>query len=185
MKKHIFLTGFMGAGKSRIGGALAKRLRRLFFDSDLIIENEYGLSISDIFQVKGEASFREIESRIVQMLSCNATPSVIALGGGALLNKANREVAQENGLLIYLKSAPQAIMRRIKDSNKRPLLRVDHPENYEDELLRHISALLAAREEIYEQSDIIFDRDGLEATEVVDQLIRQIDTFWERKSWNE
>jgi len=169
----------MGAGKSRIGAGLAEKLGLPFYDTDHQIELQAGLTVSEIFQSMGEAVFRDLECKMIGKLAAEPYPSVIALGGGALMKPCNENLVRESGMLIYLKSSPQSIMNRIKDSDKRPLLRSDPAESGESSLLNRISQLLESRTDTYEKADIIFDRDGLEASDVVKALIRQINHYWE------
>lgn len=183
MKKHIFLTGFMGAGKSKAGARLALWFNLPFWDTDKIIEQEHAKSISQIFKEDGEPAFRRMEAEIVARLATSSFPAVIALGGGALLHQSNFELAQKNGLIIYLKSSPEAIFERIKVSEKRPLLIVEQEEDNKEEILARIRRLLNERTAIYEQADIVFDRDGLELEQLISKLVSEINDYWEQDVW--
>ena len=174
MKKHIFLNGFMGAGKSKIGPLLAARFACSFYDSDKLIEQEAGKSINDIFSEDGEEIFRKLESMVIEKLSKEDVKSVIALGGGALVSDKNRAVAEKSGTIVYLKSDPRAILERIKHSEKRPLLNIARDENFEQNLLKMIIDLLARRKAIYEKADLIFDRDPYEYTDAAAQLYEEL-----------
>jgi shikimate kinase len=174
MKKHIFLNGFMGAGKSKIGPVLAGRLACPFYDSDRMIEQQAGKKVSDIFQQDGEAEFRKWESRVIERLAAEKVKSVIALGGGALLSEKNRAQARQSGIIIYVKSSPHKILERVKDSKKRPLLNIPKDKNFEDNLLKMIKDLLTKRQEIYESADLIFERDDFEYQEAAEHLYQEI-----------
>lgn len=174
MKKHIFLTGFMGAGKSKIGSLLAEEISHPFVDSDKMIEQETGKTVRQIFEEDGEESFRKMESAVIRSLADCESPSVIALGGGALTNKKNFDLVTKNGILVYIKSSPEAIYERIKDSKKRPLLNVPEGEKFKENMLFKIRGLLNKRAAVYEQADIIIERDFLSLEQIVKTLIKNI-----------
>ncbi|MCD4691477.1 MAG: shikimate kinase [Calditrichales bacterium] len=174
MKKHIFLTGFMGAGKSKIGSLLAGEISHPFVDSDKMIERETGKTVRQIFEEDGEESFRKMESEVIRSLADCESPSVIALGGGALTNKKNFDLVTKNGILIYIKSLPEAIYERIKDSKKRPLLNVPEGEKFKENMLFKINGLLNKRTAVYEQADVIIERDSLSLEEILKTLIKNI-----------
>ncbi len=113
-KEHIFLNGFMGAGKSKIGPLVAEKLNCSFFDTDKIIEQHAGKKIIDIFNEDGEAAFRKIEHSVLFQLIETNSRSVIALGGGALVNPENKKLADKNGSIVYIKSNTQEIFKRVK-----------------------------------------------------------------------
>lgn len=179
MKKHIYLTGFMGAGKSRIGRVLGKKWAWPFYDSDTAVEQKAGMAIKEIFKIHGEQTFRQMESEAITELSLKPYPSIISLGGGALILNENLLRIQSSGLLIYIKSTPENIFERVKHNNKRPLLQMDTGNGFEESLLSRIRDLLKEREPVYLKADIVFERDGLEPNEVVDKLIGKIECTWE------
>lgn len=179
IKKHIYLTGFMGAGKSKIGPILAENLGCSFFDSDHLIEKESGKRIFDIFEKEGEAAFRNMESNMIRRLANKSDPAVISLGGGALKRQQNLELIRQTGIRVYIKSSPESIVERVKHSTKRPLLRIEDGPDYEQRLLERIHALLGQRKALYEQAEIILDRDALELGTIVEELTRQIKTLEE------
>jgi len=162
-KRHIYLSGFMGAGKSKIGRELARLARYPFIDTDKIIESESGRSIKEIFAAEGEAAFRRMERDVLQRMTRIGRPAVISLGGGALMHEDNRRAVQMSGWLVYIESAPRAILQRVKHTEKRPLLN-DLPAgaDAEDALLQRINELLEIRRPVYEQADILFKRDAYE-----------------------
>lgn len=173
MKKHIYLNGFMGAGKSRVGRELFHLSKRPFYDVDYEIVKQTGMQIETIFQQQGEAHFRALETEMIRNLSKMEEPAIIALGGGAFTNKNNRDITQKHGTVFYLKSKPKAILERVKHNDKRPLLRVERNTDFEKNLLKKIEVLLATREQIYMLSDKIIERDNMEAA-VVAQMILQL-----------
>ena len=164
----------MGAGKSKIGPVLAAKLACPFYDLDKIIEQESGRTISEIFQQDGESTFRKLESDIIERLASEKVKSVIALGGGALVSLKNRLIAESSGVVVYLRSSPSAILERVKDSKKRPLLDIPRDAHFEKNLFKMIKDLLGKRKEIYESADLIFDRDDFEYQDAADRLYQEI-----------
>jgi shikimate kinase len=122
-KRHLILVGFSGSGKSTLGPLLAKRLKRQFFDTDAIIEQMAKKSVTEIFRTKGEAYFRTLERKAIMLACKTQRPSIIALGGGALLDKRNLSLAQTCGTVIYLRCSLRELIRRLKHKTDRPLLK--------------------------------------------------------------
>jgi len=174
---HVFLTGFMGAGKSRIGKTLAEQFGYTFYDSDELIEQKAGKEIRTIFEEDGETQFRSLESKVIKKLCLLKEPAVISLGGGAVQNEYNFNLIQKYGISVYIASSPEAILNRVKHTSKRPLLNVSKGKNYEARLLRRITDLLNQRIPTYEKSDIIIERDGMELEEIVDLIYKKIQQF--------
>ncbi len=110
---HLFIYGPPGSGKSTIGKLLAEALNMPFLDLDVEIENAAGKSISEFMAEKGEAAFREMESRALQT-SVAGIQKVIALGGGALLRDGNFALAQSKGQVIFLEVEPSILSERLK-----------------------------------------------------------------------
>ena len=143
MDKHIYLVGFMGSGKSTIGPILARRMERPFHDLDERIETEQDKTITAIFDSKGEAFFRELESHGL-VKSQNLEPCVMALGGGAFISEFNRNFIANHGVSVWLKVPLQLARTRCEDSQDRPLAR--DPEQWE--------SLLQVREMRYSLAEI-------------------------------
>ena len=179
MKKHIYLTGFMGAGKSRVGRTFARQWNWPFYDTDSIIEKESAKSVKEIFETDGEDLFRLLEKEVIKKLASETYPAIISLGGGALMDPENFNLIRETGLLIYIKSAPEFLFERVHHTDKRPLLKTDRDENFDKNLLTKIKNLLELREPVYQQADIVFERDGLKAEAIYRQLDESI-----RKKWD-
>jgi shikimate kinase len=122
----IFLVGFMGCGKSTVGQALAERLGWPFVDLDLEIERREGATISHIFDTRGEAEFRRIESDVlkecVKQIS-RGRPNVVALGGGAFQNEDNINLVTNHGVPIWLDCPFDHLERRVALETNRPLAR--------------------------------------------------------------
>ena len=142
----IVLIGHMGCGKSTIGKILAKNLKLKFYDSDRIIENTQKKSINRIFEEKGENYFRKLEKKIlVNILSKN--DAVIAIGGGAILEKKTRDLIFKKTISIFLNVDIEVLVKRLKKNNKRPLLKnVDIKEK--------ILSLDNKRSKFYKKADI-------------------------------
>lgn len=164
MQKNIVLVGFMGAGKTAVGKALAGRLNRHFSDLDDEIESSEKRLISAIFQESGEAAFREIEKKCVKYISKRKN-LVIACGGGVVLDKENMENLQRNGIMIYLKASPEVIYERTKDYQHRPLLQVADAK-------KQITELLQVREPLYAQADFTVDTSEKTIIQVVEEILR-------------
>src|SRR5690606_28632560 len=111
----------MGAGKTSIGRQLAKRLQRRFVDVDHEIETQTGVRIPTIFEIEGEAGFREREAQTIASLT-GQTGLVLATGGGAVLRESNRKLLGASGVVIYLRVPPQTLFERTRHDRNRPLL---------------------------------------------------------------
>ena len=175
LKKHIFLTGFMGSGKSTIGKKLARRLRAKFIDTDEIIELSQKMEIKNIFKVEGESHFRKYEEFVLEGIINTEKNAVISLGGGTLLSDVNLKKVLDAGILIYIKSSPSEIWKRIKHSTRRPLLRKDGEEWTRQMYLNRIAELMEEREIGYKQAQFVLDRDGKEVDEIVREILAEIE----------
>lgn len=122
MRKHVYLVGFMGSGKSTVGPILAKEIGRAFYDLDTLIEKEQKMTISEIFECRDEASFRDLESH--QLIgTAELSPCVIALGGGTFLRKSNRDFVFRNGVAVWLEIPFHLARERCLKVTDRPLAR--------------------------------------------------------------
>ena len=137
----LTLVGMPGSGKTTVGRQLARRLGLPFFDSDHVIEERLGCSIREYFAREGEASFRDVEQQVLAELA-QGPSCVIATGGGAVLREANRACLRETGQVVYLRSSPEELYRRLRHDTTRPLLQVADP--------------LAKLRELYEQRDPLY-----------------------------
>ena len=120
LKKNLVLLGMMGAGKSSIGILVSKKLNLNFIDMDKLIENEVGMTISTIFEKKGENYFRILEEKITLKILKNAI-GIIALGGGGFINYKIRKEILAHHLSFWLDWNSEILLKRIKKSKKRPL----------------------------------------------------------------
>ena len=122
----IFLVGMMGAGKTSVGRVLARRLDKVFYDSDQVIEERTGVKIPVIFEIEGEAGFRNRESAIIDELT--ALPDIVlATGGGAVLSDSNRARLKSRGTVVYLRATVRDLLNRTRHDRNRPLLQTADP----------------------------------------------------------
>ena len=117
----------MGAGKTTVGKLLAKQLHKRFIDSDEEIQKRTGVTIPHIFDVEGEAGFRQRETAVIHDL-VQLDNIVLATGGGSILSEANRMDLHNNGLVVYLKSSVHDLWTRTRNDRNRPLLQTDNPQ---------------------------------------------------------
>jgi shikimate kinase len=161
---NIALVGFMGAGKSTVGRALATRLGKAFVETDAMVEREAGMSVAEVFATYGEAHFRDLESSVIRK-AAGLSDCVIACGGGAVLREENVIVLRASAVLVYLEVSPQSVLQRVDPrSGVRPLLSgPDRAQKAEE--------LLARRRPVYEYvADIRVSTDGLGIDEVVRKI---------------
>ena len=145
MKKTIVLTGMMGVGKSTVGNLLSTKIGLKFKDVDTIIEKKLSLSVKEIFNIKGESFFREIEEKqTIELLKSNNL--ILALGGGAFLNKNLREMIKKYSISIWLDLSIKRLFERTKKNDKRPLLK-----NVKTQ--KELEKLYNQREEFYSLAD--------------------------------
>ena len=123
----------MGAGKSSVGKVLAKRLGKVFIDSDHEIEKRCGVKIPTIFEMEGEEGFRKRESAVIKEL-CQMQDIVLATGGGSALLPENRQILQSHGHVVYLRANPHELWLRTRHDRGRPLLNIQDPEQKLKEL---------------------------------------------------
>lgn len=167
MKGNIALIGFMGAGKTVVGKALAEKLHLKFFELDTIIERKAGKPIPEIFREDGETAFRNLETEAVKDISKQEN-AAIACGGGVVLNKINIKRLRQNAVIIYLEAIPEIIMKRLMNSGDgRPLLDSADRET-------RIKELLAQRKPLYEQAaDITITIDKYDMN-IADLIIKEL-----------
>ncbi|GAB3441408.1 bifunctional shikimate kinase/3-dehydroquinate synthase AroKB [Massilia solisilvae] len=164
---NIFLVGLMGAGKTTIGRLLARKLGKRFVDSDHEIEARTGASIPWIFEIEGEASFRRREADMIRELT-GQHGIVLATGGGAVLDPANRKLLAERGTVIYLRAGINSILQRTAHDRNRPLLQTADPR-------KKLEELLAQREPLYrEVADLVIDTGRPNVQSMVGTILEQM-----------
>ncbi len=165
MKTSIALIGFMGTGKTAVGKALAEKVGKEFIETDSLIERKASKTIPDIFQQDGEVRFRELEIEITKKVAKKKN-TVIACGGGVVLNKINIDRLRKECIIVYLTASPRVILKRTSsDENERPLLMTANK-------VLNIQELLRFRKPFYERAaDITIDTSKLDVNSVVQQII--------------
>jgi shikimate kinase len=167
MYDQIWLTGFMGTGKSRTARPLAAALDWQSVDLDALIEEQAHDSVPGIFRAGGEAAFRAIEAQVVERVA-GMSKVVIATGGGTVLSDANRAAMRRHGFVVCLDARPETIASRVSDAgariSERPLLQGDNP-------LQTITDLKAERQHLYNQADFIIQTDDMTPDQVTHQVL--------------
>ena len=165
--KNIVLVGPMGSGKTTVGRRLARELNQDFFDPDHEIIDKTGVTIDHIFDIEGEVGFRERESKILENL-CQMSNIILATGGGIVILPKNRKILKNAGLVVYLTSSVDQLLRRTSKSKTRPLL-----ENSTDRK-KTITELVEARDVYYrEVASFVVDTTGKKLHEVINIIIRE------------
>lgn len=165
---NIVLVGMMGAGKTTIGKLLAKQLGKTFIDSDEEIQKRTGVTIAHIFDVEGEAGFRQRESAVIQDL-LKQDDIVLATGGGAVLNPKNRALLRQNGFVVYLKSSVHDLWQRTRHDHTRPLLQTENPR-------AKLQELHDLRDPLYEETADIAIHTGKQGVQILlMRLLRKLD----------
>jgi shikimate kinase/3-dehydroquinate synthase len=170
---NIFLVGLMGSGKTTIGRALAKRLNKRFFDSDHELEARTGASIPLIFEIEGEASFRQREADMIRDLTaCEGV--VLATGGGSILNPQSRDYLKSRGLVIYLRAGVSSILQRTGHDKNRPLLQTADPR-------ARLEELALQREPYYQEvADIVIETGRPNVQYLVQTIIAYLENLPEK-----
>ncbi len=168
MKTNIALIGYMGTGKTAVGQALAKKLKMNFIELDRLIEEQAGKKIAEIFRAQDETTFRELEIAATKRIA-EEKNSVIACGGGIVLNKINIDRLRQNAVMVYLTATPRTILKRISgEKGQRPLLAVE-------DQLKTITDMLKFRKPFYERSaDIVINTSRLSIDSAAEEIIRQL-----------
>ncbi len=168
--KNVYLIGFMATGKSRVGRELAGLLGWPFADTDHLIEKSAGTSINNIFNLHGEAAFRDLESGIIKKVAARRH-QVISLGGGAVIREENWRVISDSGITICLTASLQTLVTRVQRKNDRPLLKNLSAESLQEK----ISAMLEQRLPHYEKADFSFEsREEVSARDFAQTIYKRI-----------
>jgi shikimate kinase len=167
--RNVFLVGLMGAGKTSVGRMLARRLGKVFVDSDHEVEARTGVRIPVIFEIEGEVGFRRREAQVIAELAANRD-IVLATGGGAVLDPVNRRALAANGTVIYLRAQVGDLWRRTRNDRGRPLLQTADPQ-------ARLAELYAIRDPLYrEVADLIVDTGAQSVRHLVSRLVAQLVT---------
>jgi shikimate kinase len=173
----IALIGLPGSGKTTVGRQLSKRIGLNFLDSDTFIENRVGCSIREYFEREGEESFRDAEQGVIAELTRQNVNSaelsspncVLSTGGGVVLRQANRDNLRASGYVIYLRSNPDEIFKRLRHDRNRPLLQVDDP-------LQQLRDLYTVRDPLYRETAHFFiDTGRPSVATLVNMIVMQLE----------
>jgi shikimate kinase len=165
---NVVLIGLPGSGKSSVGRQLARRLQLPFVDSDQVIEQRLGCSIREYFDREGEDAFRDVEQAVVDDLSLHHA-GVLSTGGGTVLRPANREHLHQRGKVVYLRSSPEEVFRRLRHDVSRPLLQVSDP-------LQRLRDLYAVRDPLYrETAHFVIETGRPSVATLVNMILMQLE----------
>lgn len=187
MKPSIILTGLSGSGKSSVGKALSEVLQCPFIDTDIIIEQQYGQSVTEIFQLRGEPFFRDAETETLHKLTGEAKSkpdfqAVISTGGGLILREENRKLIKQLGKVVFLSASIEQLSSRLANDITRPLLST--AENQEDDKIKKkssqalqakLSNLWKERKDAYLQADITIETGDQSPVEVAKKICSLLD----------
>jgi shikimate kinase len=164
----IALVGMPGGGKSTVGRHLARRIGLPFTDADAVVESRIGTSIRSFFELHGEDAFRDVEQEVLDALTLGPR-GVIATGGGAVLREANRRALRERCTVVYLRSAPEDLARRMRHDTQRPLLQVSDP-------LAKLRDMYALRDPLYrETAHFVVDTGKPSVPMLVNRVLMQLE----------
>ena len=167
---NLILVGMMGSGKTTMGRVLARHLGKEFVDSDEEIIKRTGVTVPHIFDVEGEAGFRQREAAAIRELA-GRDNLVLATGGGAVLDGDNREILKQSGIVIYLKANAHDLWQRTRHDRNRPLLQTENP-------YARLVELFQQRDPLYRQvSDIVVQSGKQSAHTLMLRLVGEIETF--------
>ena len=168
IKEHIFLIGFMGAGKSTIARALVQRLHCPLVEMDEEIVKEQSMTINDIFEKYGEDRIRDIESQFILDLGKRKT-SVVSCGGGVVVRPDNTRYMKQSGKVVYLQASAETVYDRVKGSSNRPILKGQMNVEY-------IAQLMEKRRSLYEAAaDFTVVTDGKSAEEIAGEIMKKLE----------
>lgn len=166
--RHLYLVGMMGAGKSTVGRVLADRTRAPFVDIDQHVVSVSGRSIPELFD-QSEEHFRQLESSSLAEVGSGSVPTVIAVGGGAVLSDKNRSLMKGTGIVVWLRAMPSTLRDRVDGGRGRPVL------SRSGDLDQAVEALVRERAPYYaDVADLVVDVDGLDVDDVVRAVMRDL-----------
>jgi shikimate kinase len=168
---NVYLVGMMGAGKTTVGRMLARRLKLTFIDSDHEIEERCGVKIPVIFEIEGEAGFRSRELHAIDELTALGGV-VLATGGGAVLDPANRQHLAARGTVVYLRARPEDLFQRVRHDRNRPLLATTDP-------LAKLRELYEERDPLYREiADIVIETGAQSVQVLAKLLLEKLEERW-------
>ena len=172
---NIVLVGMMGAGKTYIGGKLAKLLSHFtYIDTDKEIEEMTGLTIPEIFEQQSENYFRELEAETIGKVSQDRN-QIISIGGGAFENIENINALKKNSLVFYLKAPAKELFKRIENETNRPLLNDDFS-------VKTIENLLKKRDKNYQKAHFVIDTNQKQAYTILDDILKEYENYVKQRT---
>lgn len=162
-KRNIILIGLAGTGKSSVGMAISKQIHWRQLDTDRMIESKIKGTIAHFFETRGEAAFRDLESKVLNDI-LSRDHQIVTTGGGAVLRKVNREMMQANGCVIQLTASMQTLLERLKHDQSRPLLKGD--------LMQNIQKLHIERDQLYQFAEMSCATDQGTIQDVAAKIIK-------------
>lgn len=169
MKNNIILIGYMGCGKTTLGRKVSFREKIALLDTDKMIEQKQGRTVSEIFDTDGEAAFRQMETDCLEEIMTYEERYVISVGGGLPMKEENRKLLKELGTVLYLRARPDTIYGRLKNDTTRPLLRGDDPEG-------KIRTMIGVRGPVYEEAaDAVIDVDEKSYDMIIGEILNAVE----------
>lgn len=168
LKKPITLIGLMGAGKTTVGQFLAAKLELPFVDSDKVIEEQAGVTVSEIFARDGEAFFRKVEAKVIDEILSKGEICILATGGGAYLNEATRAIINGKSTSVWLRASVDTLVERLEHNNSRPLL-----DGVDKRAM--LTKLMGERYPIYETAHVVVDTDSNSRTIVTGKIMHELE----------
>jgi len=156
----------MGTGKTEVSRELARLLTMKLIDIDTEIEKSAKMSINQIFEQFGEQKFREMETEMIEKVSCEKNV-IISTGGGAVLKQENMDALKKTGRVICLMATPETILQRTSGTSERPLLQVEKP-------LEKINELFNLRKPFYEKADMMIDTENKTPLQIAEEIIEKV-----------
>ncbi len=158
----------MGAGKTSVGKTLARKMGLKFLDTDRLIEKQEGMTVSRMFETRGEEAFRRAETNMLKSLLDREGKAVLSAGGGLPLKEENQVLLKKLGLVVYLQVQPDTVFRRLKGDTSRPLLQGGDAKE-------KITRLLAFRAPVYKKASHMFvDVDNKTLDEIAEEIRRNL-----------
>ena len=164
MNKNIVLVGLSGSGKSTLGNILSSLSGYAPVDTDAIIVKLQNRSINSIFETNGEEFFRTLETQVSKEISA-FDKQIISTGGGIVLKEKNLEYLKQNGVVFYLKTSVNTLLKRLEGDNTRPLLKTD-------DVKKKLENMLEIRGKLYEKADVTIETDKLTPEETAKEILR-------------
>ncbi len=164
MNKNIVLVGLSGSGKSTLGDILSSLSGYALVDTDAIIVKLQNRSINNIFATNGEEFFRTLETQVSKEVSA-FDKQIISTGGGIVLKEKNLEYLKQNGVIFYLKTSVNTLLKRLEGDNTRPLLKTD-------DVKKKLENMLEIRGKLYEKADVTIETDNLTPEKTAKEILR-------------